>query len=171
MNNLRKLKKIVFSAHLIIYDILTIFWCYIILRNIVYTYTNVFLSESSITIIGGADTPTTLFMMSKLFGCFFSIVFILLSIVILVVQIFLKSKKRISEKLNIILCVVLTLSLIVFMLIPIQRYAVSLFALVRTEFLIKYIILFYIILSILLFLKTLHSCSKKTNNSIKEEIL
>ena len=58
-------------------------------------------------------------------------------------------KKQTNRKLNILLCIFLVLSLIVFIFIPTQAYAVSLYVLVRKLSFLKYLPILYVIVSLL----------------------
>lgn len=152
-NNL--IKKFVLYAFVIIYDVVSLLWCYIISSNFVYNLTEIQVREPSIEIIGGADLPTWSFIMGGILGCACSVLFVLLSIAtvfLLTVSIF---KKQTNRKFNILLCIFSALTLIIYMLIPAQAYAVSLYALVRKLSFLKYIQFIYIIISLIIIVTTI----------------
>lgn len=146
-NNL--IKKFAFFTLIFIYDLVSLLWCYIISSNFVYNLTEIQQKGPSITIIGGADLPTWCFIMGGILGCVCTVLFALLSlttVVLFTVSIF---KKQTNRKLNILLCIFLVLSLIVFIFIPTQAYAVSLYVLVRKLSFLKYLPILYVIVSLL----------------------
>lgn len=71
MNKISLVKKWIFSILVILYAIISLFWCYIILSNFVYNLTEIQVREPSIEIIGGADLPTWSFIMGGVFGIAF----------------------------------------------------------------------------------------------------
>lgn len=162
MNKLNSFKKFIVSALVILYDVVSLIWCYIIFSNLVYNFSLVSINENSIGIIGGADAPTTLFLLGKFLGVGFSILFILLSIAIIFLLTISTFKKQVNQKLSILLCIFLVLSLIVFMMIPAQTNVISLYILVRKLSFIRYIGVFYIVLSIaIIVINILFSIGKK----------
>ena len=163
MNKISLVKKWIFSILVILYAIISLFWCYIILSNFVYNLTEIQVREPSIEIIGGADLPTWSFIMGGVFGIAFSVLFVVLSletVFLLTVSIF---KKQTNRKFNILLCIFSALTLIIFMLIPAQTYAVSLYALVRKLSFLKYIQFIYIITSLILIVKNILFAIKRRN--------
>lgn len=155
-------KKLVSPAIIILYDIISLIWCYIIFSNLVYNSSLVSINENSIGIIGGADAPTTLFLLGKFLGVGFSILFILLSMAIIFLLTISTFKKQANQKSSILLCIFLVLSLIVFIMIPTQTYTISLYILVRKLLFIRYIGVFYIVLSIaIIVINILFSIGKK----------
>ena len=150
MNKFNLVKKSILSALVILYDIVSLFWCYIISSNFVYNLTKIQIKELGIEIIGGADLPTWSFIMGGVFGIAFSVLFVGLSVAttfLFTVSIF---KKQTNRKFNILLCVFSAITLIIYMLIPAQTYVVSLYALVRKVSFLRYIQFIYIILSLML---------------------
>ena len=150
MNKFNLVKKSILSALVILYDIVSLFWCYIISSNFVYNLTKIQIKELGIEIIGGADLPTWSFIMGGVFGIAFSVLFVGLSVAttfLFTVSIF---KKQTNRKFNILLCVFSAITLIIYMLIPTQTYVVSLYALVRKVSFLRYIQFIYIILSLMI---------------------
>ncbi len=151
MKKIALVKKLGLSALVILYDVVSLFWCYIISSNFVYNLTEIQQrGPSIITIIGGADLPTWSFIMGGILGCACSVLFVLLSLTTVFLFTISILKKQTNRKLNILLCIFLVLTLIIYMLIPAQTYAVSLYALVRKVSFLKYIQFIYIILSLMI---------------------
>lgn len=147
-NNL--IKKFVLYAFVIIYDVVSLFWCYIITSNFVYDLTLIQKREPSIGIIGGADLPTWSFIMVGILGCACSVLFVLLSLTTVFLFTISILKKQTNRKFNILLCIFSALTLIIYMLIPAQTYVVSLYALVGKLSFLKYIQFIYIIISLII---------------------
>ena len=158
-NNL--IKKFVLYAFVIIYDVVSLLWCYIISSNFVYNLTEIQMNEHSIGIIGGADLPTGSFIMGGILGCACSVLFVLLSIATVFLFTVSVIQKQTNRKFNILLCVFSAITLIIYMLIPAQTYVVFLYALVRRVPLLKYIQFIYIILSLIIIVKNILFAIKK----------
>ena len=155
------LKKIILSTLAVLYDIISLLWCYIITSNFVYNLAEIQRRGPSITIIGGADLPTWSFIMGGVFGIAFSVLFVVLSLAtvfLLTISVF---KKHQHPIINILLCVFSALTLIIFMLIPTQTYAVSLYALVRKLSFLKYSQSFFIVLSFFVLIANIFPLIKK----------
>lgn len=147
-NNL--IKKFVLYAFVIVYDVLSLFWCYIITSNFVYDLTLIQKRGPSIGIIGGADLPTWSFIMVGILGCACSVLFVLLSLTTVILLTVSIIQKQTNRKFNILLCIFSALTLIIYMLIPAQTYVVSLYTLVRKLSFLKYIQFIYIIISLII---------------------
>lgn len=163
MNKFNLVKKSILSALVILYDIVSLFWCYIISSNFVYNLTKIQIKELGIEIIGGADLPTWSFIMGGVFGIAFSVLFVGLSVAttfLFTVSIF---KKQTNRKFNILLCVFSTITLIIYMLIPAQTYVVSLYALVRKVSFLRYIQFIYIILSLMIIVTNILFAIKRSD--------
>ena len=161
MNKFNLVKKSILSALVILYDILSLFWCYIITSNIVYNLTEIQIKEPSIGIIGGAGLPTWSFIMGGVFGIAFSVLFVVLSVATTFLFTASILKKQTNRKFKILLCVFSAITLIIYMLIPAQTYVVFLYALVRMVPLLKYIQFIYIILSLIIIVKNILFAIKK----------
>ena len=74
------LKKIPFCIITIIYDIIALFWCYVLGSNLIYYLTPIGVNEGSIGIIGGADFPIAIFEYTMILRVLLQIVFIILSL-------------------------------------------------------------------------------------------
>lgn len=163
MNKFNLVKKSILSALVILYDIVSLFWCYIISSNFVYNLTKIQIKELGIEIIGGADLPTWSFIMGGVFGIAFSVLFVGLSVAttfLFTVSIF---KKQTNRKFNILLCVFSAITLIIYMLIPAQTYVVSLYALVRKVSFLRYIQFIYIILSLMIIVTNILFAIKRSD--------
>lgn len=163
MNKFNLVKKSILSALVILYDIVSLFWCYIISSNFVYNLTKIQIKELGIEIIGGADLPTWSFIMGGVFGIAFSVLFVGLSVAttfLFTVSIF---KKQTNRKFNILLCVFSAITLIIYMLIPTQTYVVSLYALVRKVSFLRYIQFIYIILSLMIIVTNILFAIKRSD--------
>ncbi len=164
-NNL--LNKVAFFILVFIYDIVSLFWCYILVKSLIFELSTVAIGMNGIEVIGGADIPTLIYKMGNVIGVVFPILFVLLSITTVVLFTLSIFKKQTNRKFNILLCIFLVLSLIVFMMIPAQTYAISLYLLARKLSFIRYIGVFYIVLSIaIIVINILFSIGKK-NASLK----
>ena len=163
MNKFNLVKKSILSALVILYDIVSLFWCYIISSNFVYNLTKIQIKELGIEIIGGADLPTWSFIMGGVFGIAFSVLFVGLSVAttfLFTVSIF---KKQTNRRFNILLCVFSAITLIIYMLIPTQTYVVSLYALVRKVSFLRYIQFIYIILSLMIIVTNILFAIKRSD--------
>lgn len=163
MKKIVLVKKLVLSALVILYDVVSLFWCYIISSNFVYNLTEIQQRGPSITIIGGADLPTWSFIMGGILGCACSVLFVLLSLTTVFLFTISILKKQTNRKLNILLCIFLVLTLIIYMLIPAQTYVVSLYALVRKLSFLKYIQFIYIIISLIIIVTNILFAIKRSN--------
>ena len=165
MNKISLVKKWIFSILVILYAIISLLWCYIISSNFVYNLSEIQRRGPSITIIGGADLPTWSFIMGGILGCACSVLFVLLSLTTVFLFTISILKKQTNRKLNILLCIFLVLTLIIYMLIPAQTYVVSLYALVRKLSFLKYIQFIYIIISLIIILTNILFAIKRSNKT------
>lgn len=144
------IKKVAFSTLAFIYDITSLFWCYVIIKSLIFEFSTVKIGVNGIDIIGGSDISTLIYKMGNVTGVVFPVMFILLSVVsifLLNVSIF---KKQINRKLNILLSVFIALSIFISMMIPFRTYYVSSYLLVIKFTLLKYTRIFYIIISLII---------------------
>ena len=86
--------------------------------------------------------------MGGILGCACSVLFVLLSIATVFLFTISILKKQTNRKLNILLCIFLALTLIIYMLIPAQTYNIALYSLASKIPLLKYSQIFYIIISV-----------------------
>lgn len=144
------LKKNIFRIVAVIYDIVALFWCYVITSDIIYELTSIGVNEGSIGIIGGADLPTLTFMLQTgaIFSFILHITFALLNIVIPLLLTIAAFRTKTNRALNIWLIVLLGVALIFFILIPAQTYIVALYAAVlRLGYLAAILKIAYFVLS------------------------
>lgn len=159
------IKKFVLYAFVIIYDVVSLLWCYIISSNFVYNLTEIQRRGPSITIIGGADLPTWSFIMGGIMGCACSVLFVLLSLATVFLFTVSIIQKQTNRKFKILLCIFLALTLIIYMLIPAQTYAGSLYILVRKLSFLKYIQFIYIIISLITIVTNILFAIKRSNKT------
>lgn len=145
--------KIMRIISAVIFDILTLFWCGVFLENIIYSVTRISTDKGSVGIIGGADFPTLLFILQT--NGFIQIFFILASIaagVSLTISAFQKSTLK---HIRIILTGLISVAALLFLLIPPQSYAVSLYTVLRKIPFFKYVNLIYFLIAAINILLTL----------------
>lgn len=160
-NNL--IKKFVLYAFVIIYDVVSLLWCYILVKNLIFEFSTVKIGLNGIEIIGGADIPTLIYKMGNVIGVVFPMLFVLLSITTIVLFTVSIFKKQTNRKFNILLCVFSALTLIIYMLIPAQTYVVSLYILVEKLSFLKYIQFIYIIISLIIIVTNILFAIKRSN--------
>ncbi len=148
MKKVEVVKKLVLSVLVILYDIVSLFLCYVILSNLIFNLTLVSVGQNSIGIIGGAGIPTLIFKAGNVLKCGLAILFVLLSIVTVFLLTVSMFKKQTTGKLHILLCLFSALTLIVFMPIPVQAYSIFLYVLVEKISFFKYLKIIYSILSV-----------------------
>ena len=142
------LKKNIFRIVAIIYDIVALFWCYVMASALIYEFTNIHIKDGSIGII--ADLPTLTFMLQTgaIFSFILHITFALLNIVIPLLLTIAVFRIKTNRALNIWLIVLLGIALTIFILIPIQMYIVALYAAVlRIGYLAAILKITYFVLS------------------------
>lgn len=144
------LKKNIFRIVAVIYDIVALFWCYVMTSALIYEFTNIHINDGSIGIIGGADWPTAIILLNSgaIFAYLLHIAFALLNIVIPVLLTIAAFKTQAKRRLNICLIVLLGVALTFFICIPPQTYIVSLYAAVlRIGYLAAILKIAYFLLS------------------------
>lgn len=159
------IKKFAFPTLVFVYDIVSLFWCYVIIESLIFEFSIVKIGLNGMEIIGVVDIPTLIYKMSNVIGVVFPILFILLSVatvLLLTVSIF---KKQTNHKLSILLCIFSILILIIFMMIPAQTYFISLYILVRKLSFLKYIQFIYIILSLIIIVTNIFVTIKRSNKT------
>jgi hypothetical protein len=144
------LKKNIFRIVAVIYDIVALFWCYVMASALIYEFTNIHIKDGSIGIIVGADLPTLMFMLQTgaIFSFILHITFALLNIVIPLLLTIAAFRIKTNRALNIWLIVLLGIALTIFILIPTQMYIVALYAAVlRIGYLAAILKIAYFVLS------------------------
>ena len=86
--------KRIISIISMLYGIVSLFWCYILIKSLIFELSTVAIGMNGIEVIGGADIPTLIYKMGNILGCAFPILFVLLSIstVVLLTISILKNK-------------------------------------------------------------------------------
>lgn len=159
MNESNPIKKCGLSALVILYAVLSLFWCDIFLKAIVYAFSMVHASENSIGIIGGADILATLsFILTRAFLYF---LFILLSMVTVFLSAAIALKKIASPKWMLLFCLSASLCLIVFLLIPPQTYTIPLYIVFRKFPFVSYAKVVYCMIAVALICITAFPLIKK----------
>lgn len=146
MKKATPVKKLMVSALVILYDIVSLFWCYVSLISVVYDSSFISVGNS-MEIIGGADTPTLMFVTGNVLRCVLAVLFILLSVGSAVLSTVSLCKKPTNRKIRILLCLLPALALMIFVLIPAQSYVVALYLVVRKIPFLKYAPIGYVIVS------------------------
>ena len=164
------LKKNIFRIVAVIYDIVALFWCYVITSDIIYELTPIGVNEGSIGIIGGADWPTAIILLKS--GAIFSLIFfvslILLNLVNAVLLTIAAFKPKIKRALNIWLIVLLGVALTFFIIIPAQMYILALYAAVlRIGYLAAILKIAYFVLSIAAIVLNILALIKRKDVKIK----
>ena len=118
MNGLNSIKKFISSSLIILYNIVSLFQCYILVKSLIFQFSAVKIGLIGIDIIGGADIPTLIYKMGNVIGAVFPILFVLLGITTVVLLTVSVLKKQTNRKLNILISVLIALSLFVFVMIP-----------------------------------------------------
>ena len=157
--------KRIISIISMLYGIVSLFWCYILIKSLIFELSTVAIGMNGIEVIGGADIPTLIYKIGNVIGVVFPMLFVLLSITTVVLLTVSIIQKQNNRKLNVLLCVFLTLTLIIYMLIPAQTYAVSLYALVRKLSFLKYIQFIYIIISLIIIVTNILFAIKRSNEA------
>jgi len=165
MKKIVLVKKLVLSAFVILYDIVSLLLCYVFIKSLIFELSTVKIGLNGIEVVGGVDLSTLIYKMGNVIGVVFPILFILLSVAtvfLLTVSIF---KKQINRKFNILLCIFSALTLVIFMLIPPQTYVISLYILVRKLSFLKYIRFIYIIVSLIIIVTNILFAIKRNDKT------
>ena len=160
------LRKNIFRIVAVIYDIVALFWCYVMTSTLIYKFTKIGVNNGSIGIIGGADIPSLMFMLKTgaIFGVVLHITFVLLNLVIAVLFTITAFKPKTKRSLNICLIVLLGVALTYFMLIPLNSYIVALYAVLKAEYLIPLTrIIYYVVSAVSIFVNVLALVKQKAD--------
>lgn len=111
----------------VIYDVMILALSYLLFNSIIFNISSISVINGSIGIIGGADMPTLLFAMTKNPVIFLMALFIIFGISTAVIITVVSFKNSCSMRLYITAIVFLIVTAILFILIPPQTYAISLF--------------------------------------------
>lgn len=163
--------KIVNWTLVILYDIVSVFWCYIFIDNIIFNFTNTKIVHFGLDYtaypIGGIDTTSWEFIIENLLGSILPAIFIILSVTTALLLTMSALNKQTTKKLNILLIIFATFSLLIFFAMPEQSYSVSLYKLMRKERHIQDFLLFYIPISISVISINFSSYIKNKREDIK----
>ena len=111
----------------VIYDVMILALSYLLFNSIIFNISSISVINGSIGIIGGADMPTLLFVLTKNPVMFLMELFIIFGISTAVIITVVSFKNSCSMRLCITAVGFLIISAILFILIPPQTYAISLF--------------------------------------------
>ncbi|MBQ8338009.1 MAG: hypothetical protein IJY33_02585 [Oscillospiraceae bacterium] len=161
----QSIKKNAFSIAVILYSVISLFWCYVILNNLPYSFSLISAGKNSIGIIGGTGLPTFMFELGNIVPIVASILFMLASIASAALLTVSAFKKQTNRKSSVLLCVLLTLSLISFMFIPVQSYVVSLYIVAQKVPFASHLQIIYIVLSLSLVIKNIMSAARSNKKS------
>ena len=118
-----------FQIFALIYDIVILALSYLLFNNIIFNISSISTINGSIGIIGGADMPTLLFVLTKNPVIFLMALFIIFGISTAVIITVASFKNSCSMRLYITAVVFLIVTAILFILIPPQAYVISLYVL------------------------------------------
>ena len=111
----------------VIYDVMILALSYLLFNSIIFNISSISVINGSIGIIGGADMPTLLFVLTKNRVMFLMELFIIFGISTAVIITVVSFKNSCSMRLCITAVGFLIISAILFILIPPQTYAISLY--------------------------------------------
>ena len=111
----------------VIYDVMILALSYLLFNSIIFNISSISVINGSIGIIGGADMPTLLFVLTKNPVMFLMELFIIFGISTAVIITVVSFKNSCSMRLCITAVGFLIISAILFILIPPQTYVISLF--------------------------------------------
>lgn len=131
MNKLRLVKRFLLSALTVVYDIASLFWCYILFNTLWYDLTFIYANENGVRVVRGVEVLRLLLSSGKLLMCGFYILFVLFNVTAMILLTVSTCKKHTSQKLRVVLCLFLLLTFVVFIRIPPVRWLVPLSAVLR----------------------------------------
>ena len=113
----------------VIYDVMILALSYLLFNSIIFNISRISVINGSIGIIGGADMPTLLFVLTKNLVMFLMELFIIFGISTAVIITVVSFKNSCSMRLCITAVGFLIVTAILFILIPPQAYVISLYVL------------------------------------------
>lgn len=113
----------------VIYDVMILALSYLLFNSIIFNISRISVINGSIGIIGGADMPTLLFVLTKNPVMFLMALFIIFGISTAVIITVVSFKNSCSMRLYITAIVFLITTMVLFVLIPMQAYVISLYVL------------------------------------------
>lgn len=111
----------------VIYDVMILALSYPLFNSIIFNISSISVINGSIGIIGGADMPALLFALTKNPVMFLMALFIIFGISTAVIITVVSFKNSCSMRLYITAIVFLITTMVLFVLIPLQAYVISLF--------------------------------------------
>lgn len=119
------LKKNIFRIVAVIYDIVALFWCCVLARDLIY-FIYVKLGGDDIGLFGGIGYPTAVFEYDEIFRLILPITFIILSLFSVVLLTISAFKTCVKKRTNIWLICLLAGALTLFLLFPAMTYLITL---------------------------------------------
>ena len=113
----------------VIYDVMILALSYLLFNSIIFNISSISVINGSIGIIGGADMSTLLFVLTKNPVMFLMELFIIFGISTAVIITVVSFKNSCSMRLYITAIVFLITTMVLFVLIPMQAYVISLYVL------------------------------------------
>lgn len=123
------LHNFVFLGFAVLYDGLTLILSSVFVTSIIFNISSISVINGSIGIIGCADMPTLLFVLTKNPVMFLMALFIIFGISTAVIITVVSFKNSCSMRLYITAIVFLITTMVLFVLIPMQAYVISLYVL------------------------------------------
>lgn len=120
------LKKILFRIVTIVYDIVALFWCCVLARDLIYHFIYVKLGGKNIGLFGGIGYPTAVFEYDEIFRLILPITFIILSLFSVVLLTISAFKTCVKKRTNIWLICLLGGALTLFLLFPYMTLIITL---------------------------------------------
>ena len=121
------LYNFVFLGFAVLYDGLILILSYVFFTSIAFSISRISVINGSIGIIGGADIPTVLFLSMTNPVVLFMALFIIFGLSAAVMITVVSFKNSCSMRLYITAIVFLITTMVLFVLIPLQAYVISLF--------------------------------------------
>ena len=123
------LHNFVFLGFVVLYDGLTLILPSAFFTSIIFNISSISVINGSIGIIGGADMPTLRFVLTKNPVMFLMALFVIFGISTAVIITVVSFKNSCSMRLYITAIVFLITTMVLFVLIPMQAYVISLYVL------------------------------------------
>lgn len=120
------LKRNIFRIVAIIYDIVALFWCCVLARDLIYHFIYVKLGGDNIGLFGGIGYPTAVFEYDEIFRLILPITFIILSLFSVVLLTISAFKSCVKKRTNIWLICLLAGALTLFFLFPYMTLIITL---------------------------------------------
>jgi hypothetical protein len=154
------LKKIVLSTIAVVYNIATVIWYYIAVKNYIF----VFKTLSGFGIIGVSDWKASMSIFLKLDYIWYlllSILFLALNTVIAVMLTRRAFGKVLTKKTKLLLCILLAITLVFYILVPFYKYFWALYAVFKRIQLISVFGVVYFVILALAFAISVYAIKKK----------